>query len=110
MRKKKRNKQTGTRIKTFTLNKLLTRLPVLLAQTKAENNSYKLKNKIRQVVYLLHEHNKITKKLHSNLINSLKQWVIIKDSKLFITAKPETIHFDLPKDLNSTRANNKEQD
>ena len=36
-----------TVIKDLTLNKLLTRLPVLLAQTKAVNNSYKLKNKIR---------------------------------------------------------------
>ena len=27
---------------------------------KAENNSYKLKNSIRQIVYLLNQHNKIT--------------------------------------------------
>ena len=30
-------------LKILTTNKLLTRLPVLLAQIKAENNSYKLK-------------------------------------------------------------------
>ena len=36
----------------LTLNKLLTRLPIILAQTKAENNSAKLKNKIRQILYL----------------------------------------------------------
>ena len=32
--------------------KLLTRLPILLAQIKATNNSYKLRNKIRKIVYL----------------------------------------------------------
>ena len=50
-------------LKILTPNKLLTRLPVLLVQIKAENNSYKLKNKIRQIVYLFYQHNKITKKL-----------------------------------------------
>ena len=38
----------------FTPNKLSTRLPVLLAQTKAGSNSYKLKNEIRQTLYLLY--------------------------------------------------------
>ena len=58
----------GKRIKIFTPNKLLTRVPVLLAQTKAWNNSYKLKNKIRQILYLLYLHNKITKTIDNNLI------------------------------------------
>ena len=34
-------------IKILTPNKLITRFPVLLAQIKATNNSYKLKNEIR---------------------------------------------------------------
>ena len=55
----------------LTPNKLLTRLSVLLAQTKAGNNSYKLKNEIRQILYLLFHHNKITKKLYNTLIKSL---------------------------------------
>ena len=38
----------------LTPNKLLTRLPVLLAQIKAENNSNKLKNEIRQILHLLY--------------------------------------------------------
>ena len=45
----------------LTPNKLLTRLPILLAQIKAGNNSYKLKNKIRHILYLFYQHNKITK-------------------------------------------------
>ena len=49
--------QGGKGIKILTPIKLLTRLPVLLSQMKATNNLYKLKNKIRQVVYLLYQHN-----------------------------------------------------
>ena len=41
--------------KFFTPNKFFTRLPLLLAQIKAGNNSYKLKNEIRQVLYLLYQ-------------------------------------------------------
>ena len=36
----------GKRLKILTPNKLLTRLPLLLAQIKVGNNSDKLKNKI----------------------------------------------------------------
>ena len=44
----------GKRIKILTPNKLLIKLPILLAQIKAGNNSYKLKNKIRKIPYLLY--------------------------------------------------------
>ena len=47
----------GKGSKILTPNKLLTRLPVLLAQMKSGNNSYKLRNKIRQMLYLLRQHN-----------------------------------------------------
>ena len=53
----------GKALKILTPNKLLTRLPILLAQIKAENNSYELKNEIRQILYLLYQRNKITKKI-----------------------------------------------
>ena len=55
-------------LKILTPNKLLTRLPLLLAQMKAVNDLYKLKNDIRQILYLLYKHNKITKKVYNNLI------------------------------------------
>ena len=42
-------------------NKLLTRLPVLLAQIKAGIRSSKLKNQIKQILYLLYQNNEITK-------------------------------------------------
>ena len=58
-------------LKFLTPNKQLTRYPILLPQIKAGNNSYKLKNEIRQIVYLLYQDNKITKKFYNNLIKSL---------------------------------------
>ena len=51
----------GERLKILTPNKLLTRIPILFAQIKAGNNSDKLKNEIRQILYLLYQYNKITK-------------------------------------------------
>ena len=59
------------RLKILAPNKLLTILPILLAQIKAGNNSNKLKNEIRQILYLLYQHNKITKKVYNNLVKSL---------------------------------------
>ena len=61
----------GKRLNILAPNKLLTRLSALLAQIGAENNSYKLENKIRKILYLLYQHNKITKKLCNSLIKSL---------------------------------------
>ena len=40
----------GKGLKILIPNKLLTRLPILLAQTKAGNNSCKFKNEIRQIL------------------------------------------------------------
>ena len=57
-------------LKILTPNKLLTRLPILLAQIKGGNNSCNLKNEIRQTLYLLYQHNKIIKKVYNNLIKS----------------------------------------
>ena len=55
----------------LTSNKLLTRLPILSAQIKAGNNSYKLKNEIREILYLLYQHNKTTNNMYNNLIKLL---------------------------------------
>ena len=60
----------GKRLKILT-PKTLIRIPVLLVQIKAGNNSFKLKNEIRRIPYLLYQHNKTTKKLDNNLIKSL---------------------------------------
>ena len=44
---------------------------MLLAQIKAGSNTHKLKNEIRQILNLLHQHIKTTKKAYNNLIKSL---------------------------------------
>ena len=67
----KEEEKEGKGLKILTPNILLTRLAILLAQIKAENNSYNLKNEIRQILYLLYQHNKITKKVCNSLIKSL---------------------------------------
>ena len=59
------------RMKKLTRNKLFTRVPVLSAEIKAGNNSYKLKNEIRTILYLLYQHNKITKEVYNNFMKSL---------------------------------------
>ena len=50
-------------LKIFTANKLLTRIYCI--------NSCKLKDQIRQLLYLLYQHNKITKNIYKKLIKSL---------------------------------------
>ena len=51
---------------------MLKRLPIALAQVKAGNNSESLLNEIRQIVYSLYQSKEITKKVYSNIINSIK--------------------------------------
>ena len=46
-----------TAIKILTPNKLLIKLSIPLAQIKALTNSCKLKGEIRQILYLLYQHN-----------------------------------------------------
>ena len=75
---KKKKKRKGLEIST--LNKLLTRFSLLLARIKAGNNWCKLKNKIRQILFL-GEH--------------------IVDNKLVITKEPKHYCFDLPKDADN---------
>ena len=45
--------QLGEGLKTLTPNQMLSILPISLAQLKARNNSEKLKNEIRQLLYSL---------------------------------------------------------
>ena len=53
--------QQGLGLKILTPNQMLSRLPITLAQLKAGNNSEKLKNEIRQLLYSLYRSKKLTK-------------------------------------------------
>ena len=48
-----RRNQQGKGLKILTPNQMLSRLPISLAQLKAGNNSEKLKNEMRQLLYSL---------------------------------------------------------
>ena len=50
------------------------------------------------MLYLLHQHNRITKKLYNSLINIIKG-VHTGDNKHLITIEPKTFHFDLSKNF-----------
>ena len=62
-------KQQGLGLKILTPNQMLSRLPITLAQLKAGNNSEKLKNEIRQILYSLYRSKKLTKQLYKSLID-----------------------------------------
>ena len=48
---------------------MLSRLLITLVQLKAGNNSEKLKNEIRQILYSLYRSKNMTKQVYNNLIN-----------------------------------------
>ena len=60
--------QEGQGIKMLTPNQMLSILPISLAQLKARNNSGKLKNEIRQLLYSLYHSKNMTKQVYNNLI------------------------------------------
>ena len=66
---KRIRKQQDSRLKVLTPNQMLSRLPTTLAQLKAGNNSEKLKNEIRQLLYSLYRSKKLTKQLYKSLID-----------------------------------------
>ena len=48
---------------------MIVRLPVLLVQLKARNDSEKLKNGIRQIAYSLYGSKNLSKTIYNSLIN-----------------------------------------
>ena len=66
-----RIEQKGGELKILTLNQMHSRLPISLAQLNAGNNSKKLQNEIRQLLYSLHRSKKLTKIIYNNLINTI---------------------------------------
>ena len=64
-----RQQQEGEGLKILTPNQMLSRLPISLAQLNAGNNSEKLKNEIRQLLYSLYRSKKLTKQIYKSLID-----------------------------------------
>ena len=60
-----KQKQEGQGIKILIPKQMLSRLPISLAQLEAENNSDKLKNEIRQLLYSLYRSKNMTKQKYT---------------------------------------------
>ena len=61
-----------SKLKILTSKQRLQRLPIALAQVKRGNNSERLLNEIRKIVYSLYQSKQITKKLYNNIIKSIQ--------------------------------------
>ena len=66
-----KQQQLGEGIKILTPNQMLSRLSISLAQLEAGNNSNKLKNEIRQLLYSLYRSKNMTKRVYNNLIKHI---------------------------------------
>ena len=63
---------------------MLSRLPISLSQLEAGNNSNKLQNEIRQLLYSLYRSKHMTKQVYNNLIKHICIKNIIIVHKIFI--------------------------
>ena len=63
--------QQGQGLKVPTPDQMLSRLPITLAQLKAENNSQKLINEIRQLLHSLCRSKQLIKTIYNHLINAI---------------------------------------
>ena len=66
-----RREQEGQGLKILIPQQMLSRLPISLAQLKTGNNSQKLKNEIRQLLYSLYRSKKLIKTIYNSLINTI---------------------------------------
>ena len=67
------NPQSCEGLKILTNKQMLNRLPILLAQIEAGNNSNKLKNETRQILYSLYRSKSLTKTVYNKLIKSIRE-------------------------------------
>ena len=63
--------QQGQEVKILSKQQMITRLPVLLAKLQVRNNSQKLKNEIRQLLYFLYRSKNLSKTIYNILINTI---------------------------------------
>ena len=61
--------QAGKGLKIIIPSQMLSRLPISLAQLNVGNDSEKLKNKIRQILYSLYRSKKLTKNIYKSLVD-----------------------------------------
>ena len=69
-------RQKGHGLKIMTPKQMITRLPILLAQKQAGNNSQKLNNEIRQIIYSLYRSKNLSRTIYNHLIDNIQKSVI----------------------------------
>ena len=75
-KERRQDQQSAKGLKILTPQQILSRLPISLAQLKTGNNSEKLKNEIRQLLYFLYRSKKLSKIIYENLIKTIwKQYL-----------------------------------
>ena len=67
----KEESEIGKGLKIMTPKQMMTRLPILLAQKQAGNNSQKLNNEIIQIIYSLYRSKNLSKTVYNHLTNSI---------------------------------------
>ena len=67
----KQRKQQGQEVRILTPQQMLSRLPISLTQLQAGNNSQKLKNEIKQLLYSLYRSKNISKTIYNSLMNTI---------------------------------------
>ena len=66
------SKAKGASLKILTNKQMLNRLPILIAQIQAGNNSNKLENEARQILYSLYRSKLLIKTVYNNLIRAIR--------------------------------------
>ena len=66
-----RRNQSARGLNILTPDQIHSRLPISLAQLRAGNNSQKLKNEIRQLLYSLYRSKILTKAIYNHLISTI---------------------------------------
>ena len=92
----------GEGLKILNNKQMLNRLPILLAQIEAGNNSKSLKNELRQILYSLYRSKVLTKTVYNNLIKLyvhstifIKMETFFMNSKNSKSNKPNRFKYDL---------------
>ena len=62
----------GKGLKILTPKQMLQRVPIVLAQVKADNKSENLLSEYRKIIYSLYQAKEITKIVYNNIMNSIK--------------------------------------
>ena len=92
----------GEGLKILTNKQMLNRLPILLAQIQAGNNSKSLKNELRQILYSLYRSKVLTRTVYNNLIKAIRAYHYLYKMETFFmntrnskTNEPNRFKYDL---------------